>query len=76
MKLAIVNFFSIYVCVQRLLNYYPNYSTRRLYFGEVETPYCLTEIHSKSYERKYLQLVLIFEKIMIGNKIMDLLIQT
>ena len=25
--------------VQRLLNYYPNYSTRRLYFGEVETPY-------------------------------------
>ena len=25
--------------VQRLLNYCPNYSTRRLYFGEVETPY-------------------------------------
>jgi len=21
------------------LNYYPNYSTRRLYFGVVETPY-------------------------------------
>ena len=25
--------------MQRLLNYYPNYSTRRLYFGAVETPY-------------------------------------
>ena len=22
------------------MNYYPNYSTHRLYFGEVETPYC------------------------------------
>ena len=37
--LTIVNLFYIYVLVQRLLNYYPNYSTRRLYFGEVETPY-------------------------------------
>ena len=25
--------------VQRLLNHYPNYSTHRLYFREVETPY-------------------------------------
>ena len=24
-------------------NYYPNYSTRRLYFGEVETPYYINE---------------------------------
>ena len=24
---------------RRILNYYPIYSTRRLYFGEVETPY-------------------------------------
>ena len=40
--LTVVNLFSIYVLVQRLLNYYPSYSTRRLYFGEVETPYKLT----------------------------------
>jgi len=26
------------------LNYYPNYSTRRLYFGEVETPYSTQNI--------------------------------
>ena len=32
-------FFYLYFA-QRLLNYYPNYSTRRLYFGEIETPYC------------------------------------
>ena len=25
--------------MQSLLNYYPNYSTRRLYFGEVETSF-------------------------------------
>ena len=25
--------------VQRILNYYPNYPTHCLYFGEVETPY-------------------------------------
>ena len=34
---------------RRLLNYYPNYSTHRLYFGEVETPYlqgALTEINN------------------------------
>ena len=37
--LTIVNLFSINVLVQRLLNYYPNYSTHRLYFGEVEAPY-------------------------------------
>ena len=37
--LTIVNLFSIYVSVQRLLNCYPNYFTHRLYFGEVETPY-------------------------------------
>ena len=37
--LTIVNLFSIYVLVQRLFNCYPNYSTHRLYFGEVETPY-------------------------------------
>ena len=34
-----INLFSMYVLVQRMLNYYPNYSTRRLYFGEVETSY-------------------------------------
>ena len=28
-----------FVLVQRILNYYPNYPTHRLYFGEVETPY-------------------------------------
>ena len=29
-----------YLCfIQRLLNYYPNYSSHRLYFGEVETSY-------------------------------------
>ena len=38
-RLTIVNLFSIYVFVQRLMNYYPNYSSRCLYFREVETPY-------------------------------------
>ena len=28
-----------FVFAQRILNYYPNYPTHRLYFGEVETPY-------------------------------------
>ena len=41
--LTIVNLFSIYVLVQKLLNYYPTLSTRRLYFGEVETPYGLAQ---------------------------------
>ena len=29
--------------LQKILNYYPNYPTHRLYFGEVETPYTLRE---------------------------------
>ena len=29
--------------MQRILNYYPNYPTHRLYFGEVETPYITDE---------------------------------
>ena len=37
--LAIFNLLSIFVLVQRILNYYPNYPTHRLYFGEVETLY-------------------------------------
>ena len=35
--LSIVNLLS--VLVQRILNYYPNYPTHRLYFGEFKTPY-------------------------------------
>ena len=37
-----VSLFYIYVLVQSLLNYYPNYSTRPLYFWEAEMPYMLT----------------------------------
>ena len=37
--LSIVNLLSVFVLVQRILNYYPNYPTHRLQFGEVETPY-------------------------------------
>jgi len=42
------------------LNYYPDYSTRRLYFGEVETPYICYAIyyfvHYNTAEvRKYIQ---------------------
>ena len=37
--LSIVNLLSFFVLVERILNYYPNYPTHRLYFGEVETPY-------------------------------------
>ena len=36
--------FLFFFLVQRLLDYYPNYSTRRLYFEEVETPSRLTHI--------------------------------
>ena len=37
--ISIFNLPSVFVLVQKLLNYYPNYPTHRLYFGEVETPY-------------------------------------
>ena len=37
--LSFFNLLSVYALVQRILNYYPNYSNHRLYFGEVETPY-------------------------------------
>ena len=37
--LSIVNLLSVFVLVRRILNYYPDYPTHRLYFGEVETPY-------------------------------------
>jgi len=37
--LSIIILLSVYVLVQRILNYYPNYPTHRLYFGEVKTPY-------------------------------------
>ena len=39
--LSIFNLISVDVLVQRILNYYPNYPTNHLYFGEVETPYCI-----------------------------------
>ena len=35
----ISNLLSVDVLVQRILNYYPNYPTHRIYLGEVETPY-------------------------------------
>ena len=37
--LSIVNLLSVFVLVERILNYYPNYAIHCLYFGEVETPY-------------------------------------
>ena len=40
--LSIFTLLSVFVLVQGILNYYPNYPTHRLYFGEVETPYLLT----------------------------------
>ena len=36
--LSIFNLLSVFVLVQRILNYYSYYPTHRLYFGEVETP--------------------------------------
>ena len=42
--LSIFNLLSVYVLVQKNLNYYPNYPTHRLYFGEVETPYLVLEV--------------------------------
>ena len=39
--LSIFNLLSVFVLVQRILNYYP---TDRLYFYEVETPYCVMRI--------------------------------
>ena len=38
--LSIVNLLSVFVLVQKFLNYYPNYPTHRIYFREVETPNC------------------------------------
>ena len=37
--LSIFNLLSVFVLIQKKLNYSPNYPTHRLYFGEVETPY-------------------------------------
>ena len=37
--LSIYNLLSVFVLVQIILNYYPNYPNHHLYFGEVETPY-------------------------------------
>ena len=37
--LSIFKFLSVFVLVQRILNYYSNYPTFHLYFGEVETTY-------------------------------------
>ena len=42
--LSIVNLLSVFVLVQRILNYYP---THRLYFGEVEKPYRLSGIQTE-----------------------------
>ena len=39
--LYIFNLLSVFLLVRRILNDYPNYPTRRLYFGEVEIPYIL-----------------------------------
>ena len=36
LDLSIVNLLSVYALVGRILNYYPNYPTDRLYFKEVE----------------------------------------
>ena len=36
--------FQNYVLVGRILNYFPNYPTPRLYFGEVETHFMITYI--------------------------------
>ena len=35
-----IKYFSVFVLMQTILNYYPNYPTHRSYFGEVETRYC------------------------------------
>ena len=37
--LSIVNLLSVFVLVQRILNKYLIYPTRRSFLGEVETPY-------------------------------------
>ena len=45
--------------MQRVLNYFPNYPTHRLYFGEVETPYTqynlgkLTKLYQKEINDYY-----------------------
>ena len=38
-NLSILNLLSVFLLVRRILNYFSNYPTHRLYFGEVETPY-------------------------------------
>ena len=48
------------VLVGRILNYYPNYPTQRLYFWEVETPYigsslsASTHLHFRQDKNLYL----------------------
>ena len=37
--LSIFNLRSVFVLVQRILNYYPNHPTHSLYFEKVKTPY-------------------------------------
>ena len=50
--LSIFNLPSVFVLVQRILNYHPNYPTHRLYFGEVETPYSWYK--SQSFIKKFI----------------------
>ena len=47
---SIFNLLSVYVIVQRILNYYPNYPTYRLYFAEAETPYI--NIYKKNIQNR------------------------
>ena len=52
--LSIFNLLSVYVLVRRILNYYSNYPTHHLYFGEVETPYGLCpkiSAHLQTFKR-------------------------
>ena len=37
--LSIFNLLSVFVLVQRIWSYYPNYLNHHLYFGEIETQY-------------------------------------
>ena len=50
--------------VQRILNYFPNYPTHRLYFEEVETPYSYPTM-SKDINFEFTVIVRLIDKIYV-----------
>ena len=66
--------------MKRILNYYPNYPTYRLYFGEVETPYIgryiipqKVKVHLVAHTDKFILNIDSLNQIWIVNKLIQMI---